>query len=368
MTGEYINTISWSLHKHIDAVFRHFHVDVTFDNETWTGSCPIHGGDNPTSFKYYTDGRYGNTVWKCYSHHCEERYKPTTLGLVTGLLTNSYTSYRYEDNINFIESVKFGVKFLEQIGAELETYLYPVQSVRKISPQTKNANHNISRDIVRQRLIIPSKYYLQRGYSAEVLDEYDVGQCRWRNREMHDRVVFPVYWTDGTFIGCTGRSIFEKCSICRLHHNPAMMCPLGKHAAKRFAKWRHSKGFSVGRSLYNYPSAIEAIARSRVAIVVESPGNVLRLVESGVGNVVGVYGSSMSATQARMLEELRPLLIVSLGDNDDGGGHLNKVIRKRLPAIEHATEKVQTDVGDMSVNEILNHSLMQYASIRRVMV
>ena len=42
--------------------------DLKRSSGTWRAACPIHNGDNDTSFAIYTDA--GKQKWKCHSHDC----------------------------------------------------------------------------------------------------------------------------------------------------------------------------------------------------------------------------------------------------------------------------------------------------------
>jgi hypothetical protein len=44
------------------------------------------------------------------------------------------------------------------------------------------------------------------------LEDYDVGYCDNPAKPMYERAVVPIYDNEHKYIvGCTGRSIFEKC-------------------------------------------------------------------------------------------------------------------------------------------------------------
>ena len=45
----------------------------------------------------------------------------------------------------------------------------------------------------REHVDVPSQYFLQRGYSIEVLDKYGVGTCKRRGRPLYQRAVVPIY-------------------------------------------------------------------------------------------------------------------------------------------------------------------------------
>ena len=54
-------------------------------------------------------------------------------------------------------------------------------------------------------------------------------------------------------------------------------------------------------------------------MVVESPGNVWRLEESGIHNSVAIFGAHMSANQKKIIDSSGAFSIVCLLDNDEAG-------------------------------------------------
>ena len=181
-----------------------------------------------------------------------------------------------------------------------------------------------------------------------MLEEYDVGYCDNPRKPMYKRAVVPIYDNDHKFIvGCTGRSIFEKCDKCNNYHDPKEKC-------RHFPKWMHSKGFQKEKWLYNYWKAKNYIIDSGVAILVESPGNVWRLAEAGIHNAVAIFGTAFNQDQKHLLDESGALSIICLMDNDDAG-------RRAAAKIEEICGKLyrlyfpnlsSNDIADMNVNTV----------------
>ena len=108
--------------------------------------------------------------------------------------------------------------------------------------------------------------------------------------------------------------------------------------------------------MYNYHKAKEHIASSGVIILVESPGNVWRLEESGIHNSVGLFGTTLNPPQKHLIDESGALTIVIIMDNDD-----NDAGQKAAEEIKQQLEKTyrvyivdinKNDVGEMSTNEV----------------
>jgi DNA primase len=119
-------------------------------------------------------------------------------------------------------------------------------------------------------------------------------------------------------IGCSGRSIFEKCKTCSSYHNNQHDCP-AEHSRWLFSKWKHSANFKSQNCLYNFWFAKSFIKQSAIAIIVESPGNVWRLEENGIHNSVAMFGSSLSDRQKIILDSSGAMTLIILTDQDDAG-------------------------------------------------
>ena len=89
-------------------------------------------------------------------------------------------------------------------------------------------------------------------------------------------------------------------------------------------------------------------------ILVEGQGDVWRLWESGIKNVVGIFGCTLTDAQARILETSGAMNIILLTDSDEAGQKGRKSIRKKCERAFNIIEvELPTkDVGELSVKEI----------------
>ena len=161
-----------------------------------------------------------------------------------------------------------------------------------------------------------------------------MGVCTDTTKQMKHRVVAPVYDDDYEFmVGCVGRSQEENCN--------------GR-------KWINSKSFNSGMWLYGYWLAKDKIRETRSVILVEGQGDVWRLHEAGLTNSVGMFGSSLSDAQARILETSGALNVVILSDNDSAGQKAKESITKKCERLFHIVypEISTKDVGEMTIQQI----------------
>jgi len=219
---------------------------------------------------------------------------------------------------------KFDLKFSKLSGAtHSQDHQEFCKLINTLSHQDTPSSGIVTKDFYRSKVDIPSQYYLQRGYSIEVLDDYDVGTCKTYKKPMYNRATVPVYDASGEhIIGFTGRSIFGVCDECKSYHDPSKDCYF-------FPKWKHTKGFEKEKCLYNYWKAKQHIQKTGVIILVESPGNVWRLEEAGIHNSVGLFGAVLHDSQKALIDESGALSIIALMDNDEAGQRAAEEITKK---------------------------------------
>jgi len=339
-------------------------LEYRFNQKMITMSCPIHNGDNASAVNIYPSGERYRGNWVCRTHSCEKIFKPSIIGFIRGILSNRNLHWEKSGDkfCSFIEAVKWCENFLKKDYSSIK-----IDHLDKEKKTFANMIHYISNNklndttiprITRKQIIntikIPANYYIDRSYSEEILCKYDVGLCTNPDKAMHNRVVVPIYDNDYKYmVGCTGRSIFEKCNRCSSYHDNTMSCPT-EDKRYMFSKWKHSQDFKSQNHLYNFWFAKKFILQSQTAIVVESPGNVWRLEENGIHNSIGIFGSSLSDRQKILLDSSGAMSLVLLTDNDEAGKKAAEQIKAKcqntyrifMPQIS------KNDVGEMSKDEI----------------
>ena len=336
--------ISELLSHRLDDLINHFGLNLTYSHSQYRGCCPFHKGDNTTAFVILNNG-----TWRCFTRHCEEIYIGTAIGFVRACLSIGKTKVSIGETLDFIkhylshnlESVKVDVE-----EAEKRQFIqaWTGQDVR---------GTQLTKKQVRQELVIPATYYLNRGYSPHILNKFDVGLCVDQTKEMFNRVVVPIYdEREEYLLACTGRNPYEKCPKCDKYHNPDNNCP--QIYSKQYAKWVHSTGCRTGQYLYNYWNAKEHIRDSGVAIITEGPGEVWRLEESGIFNSVSIFGTELSNEQILMLSKAGTLSLVVLTNNDKAGFEAAKRIQSkcsRLFRLYFPTISAN-DIGSLNIDEV----------------
>ena len=162
--------------------------------------CPIHNGDNPSAVNIYHQGESYRGNWKCRTHSCENIFKGSIIGFVRGVLSSKkYGWINNGDNTcSFKEALDYCMLFLNKDMKSIKisksdknkiTFANIVNHIKLKSAQAGISS--VTRDSVRKSLNIPAQYFIDRGFSAQILDRYDVGLCDKKNKEMYGRAVVP---------------------------------------------------------------------------------------------------------------------------------------------------------------------------------
>lgn len=346
----------------IESLLDGFSIEYRTNSKMISMSCPIHGGDNSSAVNIYPEGDHYRGNWKCRTHNCEQEFKGSIIGFIRGIISRQKYDWSEpgDEMCSFQEALEYSLSFLDKdlksikisrVDRDKTVFSSIVNYIRTV-PETKTSK--VTRKQIQKSISIPSKYYMERGYSKEVLEKYDIGFCNNSQKPMYNRVVVPIYDTSYThMIGCSGRSVFEKCSKCSSHHDENNKCPDSDNLWL-FPKWKHSSDFKSQNCLYNFWFVKEFILKSQTAIIVESPGNVWRLEENNIHNSVAIFGSSLSDRQKTLLDSSGAMNLVILTDNDEAGIKASEQIKNKcqntyrifVPKIS------KNDVGEMTPQEI----------------
>lgn len=360
-----LQVLNLLLCNRIDSLFNELGVNVFKSFKLYYGACAVHGGNNDSALNVYPHGHSAPGYWKCNTRGCQDFFKKTLIGLVRGILSHQkfdWTSPKDKFSYAFDKTIKWccdfvgqkfhEIKFTEE-DVENNKFCQQVQTLLD-SGAERIIDKKLTRKILRERLIFPAKYFVQRGWSEQILDRYDVGLCVDKTKPMCNRAVVPVYDDDGSFIvGCTGRSVNPQCNGCGLFHPSAMKCD--EITSKNWwSKWRNSAGFDKELFLYNLSVAKPAIARQGKLILCEGPGDVWKLAMAGYNNAVAMLGASLSEAQQILIEKTAATHLIIVGDNDAAGDKLRDDVYERMNGLYKMTfpQYDGKDVGGLSVEQI----------------
>jgi len=119
-------------------------------------------------------------------------------------------------------------------------------------------------------------------------------------------------------------------------------------------KYLFSDGFKKTNYLYNYDNAIDRAKELNCLFLVEGQGDVWKLHEAGVVNVVGLFGKDISTTQRSRLLDSGITKLIVLTDNDQAGRESKVKIKREMSRLfKLVFPKMSTkDLGNMFVEKI----------------
>jgi 5S rRNA maturation endonuclease (ribonuclease M5) len=356
-----IESISEKLIECVTDLLNYFDIGYIDSPTTISFPCPIHGGDNEFGSSILKKD-IGN--WQCYTQQCHTQYGTSSGGSILHFL-QALLSVTYDKPFSFPETLEWAANFVgesenEEISHEDLSRTKFIQLCKYINRSKISTPVFTPRKLVKSFLTIPAQYYLDRGYSKEILLKFDIGYCHNTKKPFYDRIVSPFYDDAGEFmVGCSGRSRFERCSECNFFHNPTIRCPITRQEKILCAKWKHNSNFDADNYLYNYWNARKYIIEKGIVILVEGPGDVWRIEESGIYNSVALLGAKLSPGQQSILECSGAINIIVATDNDESG---NKIANRIQQECKNTFNVVRLkypkhDPGSLTIEQVKNSIL-----------
>ncbi len=336
--------------SHLPDILDHFHIDYSKSSRRISLACPIHEGSKKDGCTIYISGQKFVGNWTCFTNHCEKEHGGKVLDFIQAILNkNGITENSRTWLARFI-----GEELTQEVDS---SYFNKKEStnIADILSKTSPPQIGVSRQYIRSSLIIPAKYYLERGYTRSVLDRYDVGLCITKGKQMSNRIVVPVYDDIGnTMIGCVGRTIKPQCLLCKRYHYDYETCPETSLEQYCASKWINSKGFLAEQYLYNLWNVKDFVHEWNSVVLVEGKGDVWRLEEAGIPIGLGTFGAKLSDGQLIKLQSLPITNIIVAGDDDEAGQRANNTITERLARFYNVIRVRPTakDVGEMTITQV----------------
>ncbi len=217
----------------IELLFDTLQFPLKRGGNNYYGRC-FHGSDNSHALRFHPNGHSVRGFWQCHTKSCHNIFRPTVLGLARGIMSAQQFGWtcKTDKYVTFDDTLKFLLSLYKINIQNLKVQIEDLDK-RKFLQQTgwympaKSATKLIEREKVRARLEYPCKYFIDRGFTPEILNKYDVGYCDDPTKPMYQRCVVPVYDEDGKYmIQHLGRT-----TIAVSDENP---------------KWKNSSNFNKG--------------------------------------------------------------------------------------------------------------------------
>lgn len=336
-------TQTLKLNNSIKSILDYFQIKYYEHVDRFSFPCPIHGGDNPTGVSIYKN----TGCWCCFTHGCEQIHGKSTLAFVRALMEK-----REGRPVSFKEALKFckNNKLDECVLEKEEGISKELANQFSIFTEQDKVKHKLVKpEWYNTNVVVPSKYFLARGFSKEILENYNVGYCDDRYNQLYRRAVVPLYDEEGkNIVGITGRTLSPKCRFCNQHH------PAGSQCVNYSPKWTILKGTKKGKILYNLHNAKEHIKETGSVIIVEGCPCVWRLEESGIHIGISILGVSLNDYHVNILNGLGVRNIFSATDNDEAGQEAFEKMEENYGDYFnfYRIELPEKDFGDMKTEEV----------------
>ena len=324
------------LGNNVELILSELGIEFEKNGENITCPCPVHGSDSPNSFSYSTDKQ----IWSCWSRRCQDDFSNDIIGLIQGIL-----SKEADEDVGFSAALTWACRVLNidnhSVNVEKSETVEDTSFVKMVRVLAKNEvpEEDVAVEIDCS-MSHPSEYFTRRGFSEGTLLHFGVGDCLEKRSSMVQRAIIPIYNLDGDkVVAYIGRSTKD-------YINP---------------KFLFTKGFNKRKYLYNYHRAIEHARETSTMFITEGQGDVWKLHEAGVKNVVGIFGKSISDKQRSILEQSGVTRLVVLTDNDQAGRESKIQIQRQMSRMFKVVfpRMSKKDIGDMSVTQIETDILPQ---------
>jgi len=297
-------------------------------------TCKLHGGDNPTSFRFNKETR----TWVCFSHKCHDILGHDIIALI-----------RMSEDLDFMGAVNYLKHLVGDIASDPAKLMeFKLQREKQEFIREQCSKHSIPRYVterhLKKHLSLRSNGFLLDGFKPETLDYFEIGGG-YVDEEGDIRDIIPIRDVDGTLLAYSLRDIRRNVDI------------------DYESKYKITPGLIKDKVLYNLNNAKELLPDKKL-IVVEGFKSVWWLYEMGIHNVVAVMGSMITPGQQKLIYQYAHNGIVVLFDNDvpgiDGTNKAYEQMAHKIdlvPMIMYGPEG--TDPADLD-KEILYEVLKKY--------
>jgi hypothetical protein len=282
----------------VEEILASFDAEVVAESSgDLVGGCPVHGGDNRTGFRCFPTGQ-----WRCWTHQCHETFGGDPMGLVWGLLVaRDGVDPGFPGAIAFCRRLLGGLPTAESGAIEEVRFAGQINRLA-MRPRTQPATYSVAE--VTGRLRVPSEYFVGRGYPADILSAFHVGDpLEDKPGPLRGRAIVPLLDPAGErVVGFSGR----------LRLPSVEKSPL--------PKWLHQPdGLLRGDLLYGWHLAADEIQKTGTVFLVEGCPDVWAWHAQGIRNAVGLFGTTVTDFQQVLLERSGALEVVLGQDNDEAG-------------------------------------------------
>lgn len=307
-------------HQNLRVILKQFNFQGDDLGSRITGCCPIpHSeGNTPNDNRNAFSWDFTRQMWQCFSHRCHNINGSDVFALICSVRKCSF-----RDAVQWVlDVVEMGIDEVKELDPEEAERL--AQVIRKRSELVKHSR--MEDDLMRH--LKPSTYFQDRGFSDKVVQEFGCGG-EWHKARTYGehRVVVPVYDPmDGYLIAFTCRLLDDS----HIETWRPKWCHALNFAEirKKSSERTDEERFHASSVLYNLHRAKQHMGPDKTLIVVEGPGDVMRLWEAGIKNVVAVLGTAFGKHHRTLMHKVGCSRVVSVLDGDEAGTKGQNMVRK----------------------------------------
>jgi DNA primase len=319
----------------MERVLEHYGLMDSFkrSGDSLSGPCPIHKGSNPTQFRV----SISKNVWNCFS---ECKHGGNTLDFISRM-----------DNITIHAAA---LKAIEWFGLDPAAMAAPSEQeldeagepapasaaprskpAAKAPPAAENTAPNKPLKFRLDKLAHDHPYLAERGLTLETIVDFGLGFCA--KGMMAERIAIPIRNPAGEVVAYAGRWPSE----------PPEDTP----------KYKLPQGFRKSLELFNIDRVVKEPPDAPLVVVVGF-FDAMRLYQNGCRKVVGLMGSTMSATQEQLIKvhTHRHSQVIVMLDEDEAGRAGREDIAVRLSRFVfvkvHTFEKEGQQPESLSAEEL----------------
>lgn len=322
-----LNKIRNIVFKNIEPLLDSLDIKYEQVGPNYFSVCPVHeGSDNSRALSISTD----RMSWRCWTRGCQESHGKDIYSFVRAVLAaTSAKEVSFSDALKHICKVyKINTRNVEHQKVSQESPSELAEIVKIFNEKTCACKSDCIKPI---KTSDSSKYFEKRGFAAETLQFFGVGDYL-ENGPMKNRAAIPVHNASGELIAYIGRATKSYIS----------------------PKFIFTKGFKKTEYLYNYHRALQSIIEKACVFIVEGQGDVWRLYEAGVTNCVSIFGREISETQRQLILNMNITTMVVLTDDDQAGRESKFKIQRqfsRMLSLKFPTLS-KKDIGEMTIEQV----------------
>ncbi len=282
------------------------YLPLTQRGKNFFGICPFHDDTNPSMsvsrekqiYKCFSCGASGN-VFNFIMDYEHISFKEALVllsqktGIDIGNIQVKKENNKYEEFYNIYNiALKYFQNNINTIqGKQAKEYL----EQRKID-ETIIKDFSIGLSLSTRDGLL--KLLTRKKYNNKLLNDLGLTVNNYDN--FIDRIIFPLWDTNGKVVGFSGR----------IYHQNSKQ--------NKYVNTKETPIFKKGQTLYNYHRAKEFARREKSIIIMEGFMDVIRAYSIGVKNVVALMGTAMTKEQVNLVKRLSSHIILCF-DGDDAG-------------------------------------------------